>query len=211
MVTNMVGETVKWLAKPQPLCLVDGEDETEYDQAYELGEGVLYDADVRRGCVQHLDQRRSAWLYFRTIMQEAAGRFPQYSYILGRPSPAFLPFLRSRTYTAQSSVSLRSFNQLPLGLQVCAQSSDDKGQHLHTIVWTMSWSSSSGPIHHVPKAPRRHLTNEPADGTLNRTHLSPTTSSPTTTSDGHNYRPWIAASKIPHSAHPTPPCVGAFH
>ncbi|KAH9029542.1 hypothetical protein EDB84DRAFT_238105 [Lactarius hengduanensis] len=90
MVTNMVGETVKWLAKPQPLCLVDGGDETEYDQAYELGEGVLYDADVRRGCVQHLDQRRWAWLYFRTIMQEAAGLFPQYSYILGRPSPAFL-------------------------------------------------------------------------------------------------------------------------
>ncbi|KAH9001625.1 hypothetical protein EDB92DRAFT_1812364 [Lactarius akahatsu] len=98
--------------------------------------------------------------------------------------PRSKPFLPSQTYTAQSSV--------------CAQSSDDR-------------SSSSGPIHHVPKAPRRHLTNEPADGTLDPTHLPPTTSPPTTIPDGHNHRLWIMASKIPHSAHLTPPYVGAFH
>ncbi|KAH9063725.1 hypothetical protein EDB83DRAFT_800069 [Lactarius deliciosus] len=78
------------------------------------------------------------------------------------------PSVRSQTYTAQrtpADSSLRGFNQLPLGPNRFARS--------HRM---MTRSSSPGPIHHVPKAPRRHLTNELADGTLNPTHLSPTTS-----------------------------------
>ncbi|KAI9446811.1 hypothetical protein H4582DRAFT_2052722 [Lactarius indigo] len=154
MVTNRVGETAKWLAKPQPLCRGWG-DETEYDQAYELGEA------------------RESTL------------------------PSF-PDVRLPVECTPADSGLRGFSQLPLGLNEFARTH------------RMTSSSSSG----ISKSATFQNTkeafgHEPANGTPNRAHLSPTASPPTTPPNDRNRRLY-SGFENPHSAHSTPPCVGTF-
>ena len=93
--STRVVETVKWLVELQLLCLMGGRgNKTEYDQAYEPGEGVSHQ-------VCGLVRSASASLagpYFLTLISYAgrskrAGQCPfpsLFLHILGRPSPAFL-------------------------------------------------------------------------------------------------------------------------